>query len=125
MKTINDPELLQILEKEYPHLENGLLYGKAGLAIYYAELSNRDHKFDKIYNRLIQDILSSVSKNTPIELNRGLIGICLAIDLILHFYNKGNPENVLEDVIPEIYKSYDLSIDSGMEKEYNIFVFNL
>ena len=38
----SESEMLSLLEKQYDNLEVGLVYGKAGLAIYYANLSNED-----------------------------------------------------------------------------------
>ena len=62
----SESEMLSLLEKQYNNLEDGLLYGKAGLAIYYARLSNYDPAYNAIYNRLIEDVLSKVSDKTPI-----------------------------------------------------------
>lgn len=113
MAFLSDYELLQLLEKDYSYIDNGLLYGKAGLALYYANLSNHDETYEKIYKRLINDVLSSVKMNSSLGFTDGLTGICLAIDYILHFYKKGNADYILGDVIPEIYKSFDLNKSWG------------
>ena len=103
----SESEMLSLLEKQYDNLEVGLVYGKAGLAIYYANLSNEDPAYKAIYDRLIEDVLSKVSDKTPIEFPRGLLGISFALDIILHFFKPGNPDSVLNDLDAVIYKSLD------------------
>lgn len=103
----SESEMLSLLEKQYNNLEDGLLYGKAGLAIYYARLSNYDPAYNAIYNRLIEDVLSKVSDKTPIEFSRGILGIAFALDIIMHFFKSGNPDSVLSDLDAVIYKSLD------------------
>lgn len=124
-----ESNLLSILEKHYDNFENGLLYGKAGLALYYARLSNMDKLYNHVYNRIIKDLLSKVNNNTPIEFTRGLLGIGIAIDIILNFYKKGNPDYVLDDIDAIIYKSLDINnhekrIDAGQVAE-GLFYFVL
>ena len=107
-KTDNLPsesELLALLKKQYDELEDGLVYGKAGLTIYYACLSEKDPTYKTIYNKLINDMLSKVSDRTPIEFPRGLLGIAFALDVIMHYFKPGNPDNVLDDLDAVIYKS--------------------
>ena len=106
-----EAELLNILNKQYDRLEEGLVYGKAGLAVYYAKLSNENASYKKVYNRLVNDILSKVSDKTPVEFSRGLLGIAFALDIIMHYYKPGNPDNVLDDVDALIYKSLDKGRD--------------
>lgn len=106
-----EAELLNILNQQYDCLEGGLVYGKAGLAIYYAKLSKEDAAYKRVYNRLIDDILSKVSDKTPVEFSRGLLGIAFALDIIMHHYKPGNPDYVLDDIDALIYKSLDKGRD--------------
>ena len=123
----SESEMLSLLEKQYDNLEVGLVYGKAGLAIYYANLSNEDPAYKAIYDRLIEDVLSKVSDKTPIEFPRGLLGISFALDIILHFFKPGNPDSVLNDLDAVIYKSLDkgrnmqpLNIDMAVESLFYV-----
>lgn len=116
--TMKDPnvfpaeaELLNILDQQYDSLEVGLVYGKAGLAIYYAKLSNDNPAYKKVYDRLVNDVLSKVSDKTPVEFSRGLLGIVFALDIIMHYLKPGNPDYVLDDVDALIYKSLDKGRD--------------
>ncbi len=88
-------------------LSDGLFYGKAGLAIYYAIMSNRDKSVKKLYNDFINDILTNVSENTPMTLLNGLFGICISIDIILKYYKKGNPDYVLQDIDSMIFRKFN------------------
>lgn len=110
----NESNLLSILEKNYDYLENGLIYGKAGLALYYARLSSMDKSYNNIYNRIIKDLLSKLNNNTPVEFKRGILGVGVAIDLILKFYKKGNSDYVLDDIDAIIYKSLDINTHEKM-----------
>lgn len=47
-----EAELLNILNKQYDRLEEGLVYGKAGLAVYYAKLSNENASYKKFITDL-------------------------------------------------------------------------
>ena len=58
---------MNIRDQQYDSLEGGLVYGKAGLALYYARLSNEDTAYKKIYNRLVDDVLTKVSDKTIVE----------------------------------------------------------
>jgi hypothetical protein len=98
-----------MLEKQYNNFENGLLYGKAGLALYYARLSSMDKSYNTTYNKIINDLLSKIDNNTAVEFSRGLLGIGLAVDFILKFYKDGNPDYVLEDIDAIIYRSLDMN----------------
>ena len=106
-----DDTMLELLCKQYEKLEDGLVFGKAGLAIYYARLSNEDPAYKIMYNRLTDDLLSKVSGKTPIELTRGLLGIALALDFIMCYFKPGNPDIVLDDVDAVIYKNLDKGRD--------------
>lgn len=103
--------LLNIIDQQYDSLEGGLVYGKAGLALYYARLSNEDTAYKKIYNRLVDDVLTKVSDKTPVEFSRGLLGIAFALDIIMHYFKPGNPDYVLDDMDALIYKSLDKGRD--------------
>ena len=103
--------LLNIIDQQYDSLEGGLVYGKAGLALYYAKLSNEDTAYKKIYNRLVDDVLTKVSDKTPVEFSRGLLGIAFALDIIMHYFKPGNPDYVLDDMDALIYKSLDKGRD--------------
>lgn len=103
--------LLNILDQQYDNLEGGLVYGKAGLALYYARLSNEDATYKNVYNRLVNDVLSKVSDKTPVEFSRGILGIAFALDIIMHYFKPGNPDYVLDDVDALIYKSLDKGRD--------------
>lgn len=109
MDTQNETRLLSLLNHQYENIENGLLYGKAGLALYYARLSSSDKAYNATYNKLINDILAITSNNTPIDFSRGLLGIGVAIDLILKYYKKGTSDYVLEDIDATIYKNLDIN----------------
>ena len=114
MNVINDSTLLLLLNKQYKSIENGLLYGKAGLSLYYARLSSMDKTYKSTYNRLINDILKDVCSNTPIEFSRGLLGIGIAIDIILKFYKTGSSDYVLEEIDAYIYKTLDVNNQKSM-----------
>ena len=103
--------LLNIIDQQYDSLEGGLVYGKAGLALYYARLSNEVTAYKKIYNRLVDDVLTKVSDKTPVEFSRGLLGIAFALDIIMHYFKPGNPDYVLDDMDALIYKSLDKGRD--------------
>lgn len=114
---IKQNHLLSFLNGIYGEIENGFLYGKAGLALYYARLSNIDQTFEPIYNKLIDDLLTNVSRNTAIEFPRGILGIAFAVDLILKFYKKGNPDYVLDDIDALIYRNLDLNYKQNVETD--------
>ena len=109
MKILEDEELLSILDLKLEKMESGLLYGKAGMALYYAELSEKDKRFTPVYNRIMESLMSDISENIPIEFGRGLIGISLAMDFIMKYFKKGNPDYVLDDIDAVLYKSLDIS----------------
>ncbi len=125
----NDSHLLSLLESQYKNIENGLLFGKAGLALFYARKSVLNKQYASIYNRLINDVLSTVNDNTPIEFSRGLLGIGFAIDIILKYYKKGNSDYVLDEIDAMIYKSLDTNDQRGLLDSYvaieGLFYFSL
>lgn len=105
IKTL-DIFLEKILKDKAKGLSNGLTYGKAGLAIYYAIKSNQDKSAQRLYNKYINDILAHVSESSPMTLENGLLGMCLSIDMILKYYKKGNPDYVLGDIDSLIYRKF-------------------
>lgn len=121
MNIYDDEHLVAFLKNISDCMEPGLIYGKAGLALYYARLSNMDKTYSSIYKKLIDDLLANVSRSTAIEFPRGILGIAFAVDLILKFYKKGNPDYVLDDIDALIYKSLDLNykqtVETGMAAE--------
>ena len=57
----------------------------------------------------MESLMSDISENIPIEFGRGLIGISLAMDFIMKYFKKGNPDYVLDDIDAVLYKSLDIS----------------
>lgn len=116
-----DTQLIAFLDSNFDSQEYGLLYGKAGLALYYARKSTIDKMYTHVYNMLIDDLFANASRNTAIEFPRGILGIAFAVDLILEFYKKGNPDYVLDDIDALIYRSLDLNykqtVETGMAAE--------
>lgn len=115
MSDYNEKKMLSFLDKNFKIFENGLLYGKAGMTLYYARKSFFDKTYIHVYNKLIEDLLANVSKNTAIEFPRGILGIAFSIDLILNFYKKGNPDYVLDDIDALIYRHLDLNYNQAVD----------
>lgn len=106
-----EDKLLFIIKNKYNSIESGLLYGKAGLALYYAHLSSIDKSYYGIYKKIIDDILSNIDEHTPIEFSRGLLGIAITIDFISKFYNNRTTDNILDDIDAVIYSKLDIDDD--------------
>jgi hypothetical protein len=106
MKKLLDVFLEKSIMDKNKDLSNDLFYGKAGIAIYYAIKSNQDKSVQKFYNKFVNDILANVNENTPMTLEKGLLGVCLSIDIILKYYKKGNPDYVLENLDSMIYSKF-------------------
>lgn len=103
METL-DSFLLKIAlknEKEIPG--NGLIYGKMGYAIYYGMASQKDNSFCKIYKHFLDDVLNKTTIEEKLDVTTGLLGVCIGIDFILQKIEKGNVDDILEDIDKHIY----------------------
>lgn len=102
-------------EKEIPG--NGLMYGKTSFAIYYGLASQKDKSFRKIYKHFLEEASDGITTDDELNLEMGLLGVCIGIDFILQKIEKDNVDEVLEDLDKHIYtslcssRSLDLSYD--------------
>lgn len=93
-------------------LGNDLLYGKPGILLYYAQKSNQNTCFEKIYQKMKGDVLSHINKDMPCRLD-GLLGITLCTTWILAYWKKGNPDYVLKEIDEDIYRNTMSFINKG------------
>lgn len=99
-----DRFLLKIVlknEKEIPG--NGLVYGKTSYAIYYGLTSQENKSFSKIYKHFLEDVSNKITIEDELNIETGLLGVCVGIDFILQKIEKGNVDDVLEDIDKHIY----------------------
>jgi len=84
-----------------------LATGKMGLCIYYYILSdNKRNKYQKIAEKLLDDIFCSIDRINSIDLKYGLTGIGLGIRYLLNKkYIKGDVNEVLKDIDDKVFKS--------------------
>jgi hypothetical protein len=98
-----------VLSNDINDMPSGLFYGKMGIIIYFlhqARLTN-DKKYQKFSLKLLDSIYNQLSTNSNIDLENGLIGVCLGINyLIEEGFLKGNVNYVLSDLDDKIYQSF-------------------
>ncbi len=89
------------------HISIGLSSGKMGLCIYFFQLARTENnkEYNKIAEKLLDDILNQASKIASINIEDGMLGISLGISfLIRNNYVQGNENAVLKDIDDEIFK---------------------
>jgi hypothetical protein len=110
MRTYLEAFLDKKMLQNYKYISNDIVYGKAGLSIYYAIMGRMNKDKKKMYKKCINDVLTKISDKTPISLEKGLLGVCLSIDYILSKFKKGNSDYVLSDLDSKIYREISLGI---------------
>ena len=104
-------------EKEIPG--NGLMHGKTGFAIYYGLASQKDKSFGKIYKHFLEEVSNNMTTNDILEIETGMLGVCIGIDFILQKIVKGDVDEVLEDLDKHIYTS--LCSSKYINQEFNTY----
>lgn len=107
----------------YPDI--GLLYGKMGCSItFYIMSRNIDESHRSIYEmfarRIFDEVISSITKNTPFNFAYGLCGIGWAVDyLISNNFIQGNSIELLEEIDDSIMqinpKRLSHTLEYGLE----------
>jgi len=85
----------------------GLLSGKMGLCIYFYRLARLENKnkYNKIAEKLLDEIFREVSSVSAIDIENGLAGIGLGISyLIKNNYVQGDENEILKDIDDEVFK---------------------
>lgn len=90
-------------EEEIPG--NGLMYGKTSFAIYYGLASQKDKSLRKIYKHFLEEVSNNMTTGDKLEIETGLLGVCIGIDLILQKIEKDNVDEILEDLDKHVYTS--------------------
>jgi len=101
----------------------GLANGKIGFCIYYyyvgaAYKNVENNNYNKIADKLLEDIFENIASISCIDVKNGLAGIALGINYLLKkTYAKGNPNIILNDIDDIIFKNlsylkYSEKIDS-------------
>ncbi len=98
------------------HIPIGLSYGKMGLCIYFFQLARTENnkEYNKIAEKLLDQIFNQASKTPSIDIENGLLGISLGISfLIRNNYVQGSENAVLKDIDDEIFKQISFNHING------------
>jgi hypothetical protein len=95
-----------VMSKDINSLPIGLFCGKMGLCIYFyhqaRDSGNRRHKI--FADKLLNSILNQLNDKTVIDLEDGLIGVCLGLNYLLEKgFKKGNINYILSELDDKIY----------------------
>lgn len=92
----------------------GLYYGRLGLVIFfyhYAAYAG-DTQYISLADKMLNDLLSNLSKDIPVDISNGLCGIGLAIGyLICNGFVEGDPDEVLSEMDKMIVDKTDFEIE--------------
>lgn len=97
-----------VMEQDIEKLPVGLFCGKMGICIYFYHQASfaEDIKYKKFADKLLNSIFTQISSKSLINLEDGLIGVCLGINyLIEKEFQTGNINNVLSELDDKIYKT--------------------
>lgn len=106
-------------EKEIPG--NGLMYGKTSFAIYYGLASQKDKSFTKIYKHFLEEMSDGLTTDDELNIETGLLGVCIGVDFILQKIEKGNVDDVLEDIDKHIYNTLCSTLHQYDNKGFNTY----
>lgn len=101
----------------YCNLDCSLFYGKAGLAIYYSIKSKECLQSKNCYSKVIDDLLTNTPKSLPMSIQKGKLGLYLAIDYIVTHIEKKNTDNILEYEDCELYQNINSNFNIQDKKE--------
>jgi len=102
----------------YCKLDRSLFYGKAGLAIYYSVKSKDGLQSKNCYSKVIDDLLTNTPKSLPMSIQKGKLGLYLAIDYITTHIEKKNSDIVLE--YEDVYLYQNISSNFNMQDKKEI-----
>ena len=98
-----------VLSQNMDNMPIGLFHGKMGVSIYLFHQARltKDIKYEKFAKKILDSIYDQININSNIDLENGLIGVCLGINYLLDKeFLKGNVNNVLADLDDIIYKNF-------------------
>ena len=81
--------------------DSGLFRGKMGFVVYFSHyvLNTGYTVYEKLIDRLLDDIYSNLNRSIPINIETGLCGIGWGIEYLIHKgFVKGNTDELLEEV---------------------------
>ena len=103
---------------------NGLFHGKAGLAVYFAIMSQFDDKYKCIYRKVINDVVETSSSIKDMSLGSGLLGIGVSMLFISSYIEKKESEyllNELDECLIKKMNSIQKLSNSSEELNYHYF----
>jgi hypothetical protein len=95
-----------VMQQDIDKIPVGLFCGKTGLSIYFYHqaLICNDKKYEHFAGKLLDSVYRQVHDASPVDLEKGLTGICAGIlYLIENGFVKGNPNYVLKDLDDKIF----------------------
>lgn len=124
IQRFNDFVMAQDIDK----MPVGLFCGKLGLSIYFYHQANTS--LNKLYknfaDKLLKSTISQLHTKTIINLEDGLIGVCLGINYIIeNKFQKGNVNHILSELDDKIYQKAwfeNLNNNSGHIENLNAIV---
>ncbi len=97
-----------VMSKDINKLPVGLFCGKMGLCIYfYHQARDSGSRRYKIFaDKLLNSILNQLNNKSVIDLEDGLIGVCLGLNYLLEKgFKKGNINYILSELDDKIYNA--------------------
>lgn len=111
-----------VMRQDIEKMPVGLFCGKMGLCIYFSHQAEAtgDKELMKFADKLLDSIIVKLNTKTIINLEDGLIGVCLGLNyLVSKQFHKGNINYILSEMDDKIYqtawfelmKNYPSSVD--------------
>lgn len=100
----------------------GLFHGRIGLILFFYQYAaySKNKEYHNLADKMLNDILSNLDSDIPVNLSSGLCGIGLVVGYLLHSgFVEGSPDEVLSGIDTMImektdFEMEDWSFDSGI-----------
>ncbi len=98
----------KLMTVDLSKLPSGLFSGKMGICIYYYHLARQtgEKTYENFAEKLLDDIYSSVNKNSGADIDHGLSGIGWGINyLVKNKFVEGDTNYILKDIDDQIFST--------------------